>query len=135
MDAVTDDLSRGPVHVYTADDRVAQLRTLTSRCREASRPFDEHGYLEVGSGLRSLGSSAETCLDSGFDESDLRDLAHFRVSLPDWLHPKIAAYAFRPESWQEAVGKLVEESAQLSSRFERSGPTRSDVAPERVRSG
>jgi hypothetical protein len=75
----------------------------------AARHRDALGYGDVSTGYRSLASNAERCLGDRFDEADLRDLAYFTVSLPDWLHPKIAAYAFRPETWQERAGRLVEE--------------------------
>lgn len=90
---MTSDVPLGGVeHVWTHDDRVAQLADMESLCRRMSDLFAAHQDPRAAELMAARASQARRLLRDGFTRADLNELGG---QFPDgawWLNPKALDY-------------------------------------------
>jgi hypothetical protein len=95
-------------HVFTREDREAQLADLESLCSRIADAFASHNDSRAADLFRDRADFASRLLAQGFTQADLNELGG---GFPDgawWLNPKGLDYSARREPWQDEVARLHE---------------------------
>jgi hypothetical protein len=92
-------------HVWTHDDRMAQLADLQSLCSRLAELFSAHQDARAAELMAAKAAHAARLLVSGFNQSDLNELGGQYPEAASWLNPKALDYDAR-EPWQEQVADL-----------------------------
>jgi hypothetical protein len=93
-------------HVFTREDREAQLADLESLCSRLADAFAAHGGVRAAELFRARANTAGRLLAEGWTRSDLNELGG---EFPDgawWLNPKALDYDTPREAWQDDVAIL-----------------------------
>lgn len=92
-------------HVFTREDREAQLCDLESLCERIAVAFANHGDALAAELFAARSRAATRLLADGWDQADLNALGGQFPSV-DWLNPKYADFNGPREPWQDEVAKL-----------------------------
>jgi len=93
-------------HVWTDDDRVAQLADMESLCGRMGALFAEHQDSRAAELMAAKAAHAGDLLREGFTQADLNELGgQFPVGAW-WLNPKALDYNSPRDPWQDEVAKL-----------------------------
>ena len=96
----------GVEHVWTQDDRVAQLADMESLCQRMADLFATHQDPRAAELMAAKASHAGRLLREGFTQADLNELGG---QFPDgawWLNPKALDYDNPRDPWQDEVAEL-----------------------------
>jgi hypothetical protein len=90
-------------HVFTNEDREAQLADLESLCGRMSDAFAANGDPRAAELLRAKSVHAAQLLAEGYSQADLNELGGEFPEGAWWLHPKALDYDNPREPWQDEV--------------------------------
>ena len=93
-------------HIWTLDDRVAQLADLESLSQRMAQAFGAHHEPRAAELMAGKAAHAARLLRDGFTQEDLNELGG---EFPDgawWLNPKALDYGAPRDRWQEEVAEL-----------------------------
>jgi len=101
-------------HVWTQDDRVAQLADIESLCGRMAALFVEHQDSRAAELMAAKAAHAGYLLREGFTQADLNELGG---QFPDgawWLNPKALGYNSPRDLWQDEVARLHEHAVAVA---------------------
>jgi hypothetical protein len=95
----------GVEHVFTHQDREAQLADLEITCARMAEVLAEHGEVRAADLYRVRARNAGLLLSEGFSKADLNELAGQFPEEPVWLDPRAIDYNGPREPWQTEVAQ------------------------------
>lgn len=95
-------------HVFTPEDREAQLADVESLCRRMADAFGANGDPRASELLGAKADHAAQLLADGYSQADLNELGREFPEGAWWLHPKALDYDNPREPWQDQVAILHE---------------------------
>jgi hypothetical protein len=93
-------------HLWTHDDRLAQLADLESLCSRMAALFAAHRDSRAAELLSAKAAHAARLLHEGFEQPDLNALGGQFPDAAWWLNPKALDYNASREPWQDEVAQL-----------------------------
>lgn len=95
----------GVEHVWTDDERIAQLADMESLCRRMADAFAEHHDTRAAELMAARGALAAALLRDGFSQADLNELGGQFPYPAWWLNPKALDFDSSREAWQDEVAE------------------------------
>jgi hypothetical protein len=93
-------------HVFTAEDREAQLVDFDLLCERLADAFAAHDDPRAAELFRARAAGARRLQVEGFSQADLNELGGPFPAGAWWLNPKAADYNAPREPWQDDVAVL-----------------------------
>ena len=103
-------------HVWTYDERLAQLTAMETVCRRMADLFAAHRDSSAAEVVSARAEAAARLLRGGFSQADLDDAFGGAFPAPaSWLQPKSYDFHARRQPWQDEGAELFERAAALAS--------------------
>jgi hypothetical protein len=103
-------------HVWTHDDRLAQLTAMEPVCRRMADLFATHRDSSAAELVSARAEAAARLLRDGFSQADLDEAFGGGFPAPaSWLQPKSYDFHARRQAWQDEAAELFERAAALAS--------------------
>lgn len=96
----------GIEHVFTQEDREAQLCDLEIACTQLADILTKHGEPRAADLYRVRAHNAATLLSNGFDKVDLNEVAGQFPEEPNWLDARALDYNAPRQPWQSEVAQI-----------------------------
>jgi hypothetical protein len=102
QDGVPEDVE----HVFTREEREAQLTRLEILCNNLADAFAAHGHPHEARLFRGRAHLAERARREGYRQADLNEVGGPFPNGPSWLDPRATDCGLQREPWQDEVAIL-----------------------------
>lgn len=104
----------GVEHVFTQEDREAQLCDLEIACSQLADLLAEHGEIRSAELYRVRAQNAATLLANSFSRSDLNEVAGQFPEEPLWLDARALDYDAPRQPWQSEVARIHAQARRIA---------------------
>ncbi|WP_162799454.1 hypothetical protein [Nocardioides sp. 616] len=104
----------GVEHVFTQEDREAQLCDLEIACTRLTDLLAEHGETRAAELYRVRAQNAATLLAVGFSKSELNEVAGQFPEEPLWLDARALDYDAPRQPWQSEVAQIHAQARKIA---------------------